>query len=87
MLADQPVVFHVVSVVGNNVWAGGGGGTLFHSSDRGENWSKQSLGASTGAETSAIVSIQFSDALHGVVTTDGGSRWTTSDGGVTWTKE
>ena len=83
MLADQPIVFHVVSVVGNNVWAGGSGGALFHSSDRGENWSKQPLGGETGT----IVSIQFSDALHGIVNTDGGSRWTTSDGGVTWTKE
>jgi photosystem II stability/assembly factor-like uncharacterized protein len=83
MLADQPIVFHVVSVVGINVWAGGSGGALFHSSDSGQTWSKQPL----AAETSTIVSIHFSDATHGVVTTDGGTRWDTSDGGVTWLKE
>ena len=82
MLADQPTTFHVVSVVGNNVWAGGSGGALFHSSDSGETWSKQPLAGETGT----IVSIHFSDAAHGIITTDGGARWSTSDGGVTWTK-
>jgi Photosynthesis system II assembly factor YCF48/Putative zinc-finger len=83
MLADQPTTFHVVSVVGNNVWAGGSSGVLFHSSDSGETWSKQPLAGETGT----IVSINFSDAAHGIITTDGGARWSTSDGGVTWTKE
>jgi len=82
VLIDQPATFHVVSVVANNVWAGGSDGALFHSSDGGQNWSKQPL-----AETGAIVSIRFSDAEHGAVTTDGGSQWSTSDGGATWTKE
>jgi hypothetical protein len=83
VLADDPTTFHVVSVVSSNVWAGGSGGALFHSSDRGETWSRQPLGTETGT----IVSIQFSDAAHGVVTTDGGSRWSTSDSGVSWIKE
>ena len=83
VLADQPAAFRVVSVVGNNVWAGGSSGALFHSSDGGQDWSKQPLAGETGA----IVSIRFGDAAHGVVTTDGGSQWQTSDGGVTWTKE
>jgi hypothetical protein len=83
VLADQPATFRVVSVVGNNMWAGGSGGALFHSSDGGQNWSKQPLAAETGA----VVSIRFSDAANGLVTTDAGSRWSTSDGGVTWTKQ
>ena len=88
VLADQGVTFHVVSVVAVNVWAGGSGGALFHSSDGGQSWSKALLtSSSAGTETGTIVSIRFSDAEHGVVTTDGGSRWTTSDGGVTWIKE
>jgi len=87
VLADQPATFHVVSVVGDNVWAGGSGGVLFHSGDGGQNWSKRMLYSPSGVETGAIVSVRFSDALHGVITTDQGSRWNTSDGGVTWTKE
>jgi len=86
VLDDQLTSFHVVFVVGGSVWAGGSGGALFHSRDGGQDWSKEVL-ASPAVETGTIVSIRFSDALHGVVTTDGGSRWSTSDGGTTWTKE
>ena len=86
VLNEQPTTFHVVSVVDNNVWAGGSGGALFHSSDGGQSWNKQPVG-SPAVETDTIVAIRFSDALHGVITTQGGVRWSTSDGGVTWTKE
>src|SRR5271157_1094500 len=87
VLDDQLTTFHVVSVVGGSVWAGGSGGALFHSRDGGQNWSKEVLASPASVETGTIVSIRFSDASHGVVTTDGGSRWSTSDGGTTWTKE
>lgn len=86
VLNEQPTTFHVVSVVDNNVWAGGSGGALFHSSDGGQSWNKQPVG-SPAVETDTIVAIRFSDALHGVITTQVGVRWSTSDGGVTWTKE
>jgi len=87
VLTDQPATFHVVSVVGDDVWAGGSGGMLFHSGDGGQNWNKQLLSSPAGVEKDTIVSIRFSDALRGVITTGEGSRWNTSDGGVTWTKE
>jgi len=87
VLAEQPITFHVVSVVGDNVWAGGSGGALFHSSDGGQNWSQQPIGSSPDVETDTLVAIRFSDATHGVVTTEGGARWDTADGGATWTKE
>ena len=77
----------MVSVVGDDVWAGGSGGVLFHSSDGGQTWSQQLLSSPASVEKGTIVSIRFSDALNGVITTEGGSRWTTSDGGATWTKE
>jgi len=87
VLADQPTTFHVVSVVGSNVWAGGSGGALFHSRDGGQNWSQVALASLSGAESGTIVAIRFSDAEHGVVTTDGGAQWSTSDGGASWKKE
>ena len=62
VLADQPATFRVVSVVGDNVWAGGSGGALFHSSDSGQNWSKILLSSPPIVETGTIVSIRFSDA-------------------------
>ncbi len=86
VLTDQPATFHVVSVVGDDVWAGGSGGMLFHSRDGGQTWNKQLLSSPAGIEKGIIVSIRFSDALNGVITTDGGSRWNTSDGGATWTR-
>ncbi len=87
VLAEQAITFLVVSVVGNNIWAGGSGGALFHSSDGGQNWSRQPIGSPPDVETDTIVAIRFSDATHGVVTTEGSARWSTSDGGATWTKE
>ena len=87
VLTDQPAKFRAVSIVGDNVWAGGSGGVLFQSADGGQTWNRKQLSAPPNTETGAIVSIRFSDALNGVVTTDAGARWDTSDGGVTWTKE
>jgi Photosynthesis system II assembly factor YCF48 len=87
VLTDQPTKFRAVSIVGDNVWAGGSGGVLFQSADGGQTWNRKQLSAPPNTETGAIVSIRFSDALNGVVTTDAGARWNTSDGGATWTKE
>jgi Photosynthesis system II assembly factor YCF48/Putative zinc-finger len=85
VLDDQPVAFHAVAVIGDDVWAGGNGAALFHSSDGGEHWSKVSLAANSKVETRAIVSIRFEDPQHGVVASDSGTRWTTADGGANWT--
>jgi Photosynthesis system II assembly factor YCF48 len=87
VLDDQPVAFHAVGVIGNDVWAGGNGGALFHSFDRGEHWSKVPLAANSNIETGAIASIRFDDPQHGIVASDSGTRWATTDGGVTWTKQ
>ena len=82
-LADQPVTFRVVSVVGNNVWAGGNGGALFHSSDSGQHWSRVAL----SGETSAVTSIRFDDAQHGTIICESGAQWGTSDGGTSWGRQ
>lgn len=83
-LADQPITFRAVGVIGSQVWAGGNDGALFHSSDGGEHWTKVSLPANSNVGPGAIVSIHFDDPLHGVITSDAGTRWATTDGGVTW---
>ena len=84
-LSDQPVTFRAVAAVGNNLWAGGNGGALFHSSDGGQHWSKVSVAAGSKIETGAIVSIRFIDTQHGSVIAESGTRWATIDGGATWT--
>ncbi|MDR3748043.1 MAG: YCF48-related protein [Acidobacteriota bacterium] len=86
-LTNQTTIFHTVAVVGNDVWAGGEGGALFHSIDRGQHWTRMSLANASGAEAGMVTSIHFDDVQHGVVTTDSGTHWVTSDGGATWTKQ
>jgi photosystem II stability/assembly factor-like uncharacterized protein len=82
-LAGEATTFRALAVVGNQVWAGGGAATLFHSADAGANWTKQTLpGASAD-----VVSLQFSDAQRGSARTADGVAWSTSDGGQHWTKQ
>lgn len=87
VLAEQPVSFRVVAVTGNDVWAGGGDGALFHSADGGEHWNKVVLSAAGQFEHGAVVSIHFDTALQGSVSADSGATWRTADGGQTWSKQ
>jgi hypothetical protein len=87
VLAEQPVAFRAVAVVGSQVWAGGSGGGLFHSTDDGAAWTKVELAADGQAERGAIVSMHFDSVLRGSVTTDSGSTWLTADGGKSWIKQ
>ena len=86
VLAEQPLAFRVVSVVGNDVWAGANDGALFHSTDRGLTWSRISLSAGNQPERGAIVTIRFDSILQGSLTTESGVTWSTSDGGQSWQK-
>ncbi len=83
VMAAEPVTFRVVATVGNNVWAGGSDGALFHSSDAGKHWDRVGLADEQGA----ITSIHFSTAQQGSLTSDSGATWTTTDGGETWSKQ
>jgi photosystem II stability/assembly factor-like uncharacterized protein len=87
VLANQTTAFRVVSVVGDEVWVGGNGGALFHSSDKGRQWGRVSVVTTSGTVTATIVSIQFDDPQNGVVITESGSRYGTSDGGITWSSQ
>ena len=87
VLAEQPAAFHVVAVVGDNVWAGGDDGLLFRSPDGGENWTRVVLSASDKAENGRIATIRFSTAQQGIIRTEAGTEWVTADGGQTWTKQ
>jgi hypothetical protein len=84
VLADQPGYIQTVAQVGSDVWAGTDDGTLFHSSDGGDNWTKLRVSPD---EHRSIVSIRFRTASEGTVTTDLNTTWKTSDGGKTWSKQ
>lgn len=81
---DRHIKFLAVAAAGSDVWAGGEGGALYHSSDSGAHWSRVSLPVELGSAT--IVRVEFPSAEHGTLTTSSGETWATSDGGVSWQK-
>ena len=83
LLADTSVSFKVVSVMGDQVWAGGTAGALYQSSDAGDHWSKSSI----PGLTDTITQVQFRDATTGTVTTSSGTVWETHDGGAHWRRK
>ncbi len=85
--AAEHVVFRAVSATGQDVWAGGSGGALFHSSDGGRHWVQVKPSLDGSALTDDIIGVEFSDASHGRVTTAKREVWTTSDAGQSWQKQ
>lgn len=81
---DKHIRFRAVSATGSEVWAGGEGGALYHSSDSGNHWTRVPLPAEIASAT--IVRLEFTDAEHGTLAISSGESWATSDGGETWGK-
>jgi hypothetical protein len=82
-----PFTFRALAVAGSDVWVGGSGGALYRSSDAGNHWTRVVPYASGTALTGDVVSLQFSDAQHGKLSTSAGEIWTTADTGQTWQKQ
>ncbi|HUI43097.1 MAG TPA: YCF48-related protein [Terriglobia bacterium] len=81
---DGNVGFRAVFAIGDQVWAGGSGGALYHSSDSGGHWTPVHLD-SEGAESAGdIVAIRFANAERGIIETSDGAAWITTDGGQHW---
>lgn len=85
---DDSAKFQAVSAEGNDVWAGGSGGALYHSTDGGAHWTRVKIGPNQTDDQTAvmddIVSLRFSDSEHGEVVTEAHERWITADGGAHW---
>ncbi|MGA9308356.1 MAG: YCF48-related protein [Candidatus Sulfotelmatobacter sp.] len=84
-----PTIFRALSVSSNaaEVWAGGSGGTLYHTVDAGNSWVRVLPFAGGRVLAGDILSIQFSDPRNGTVTTSTAEVWTTPDDGQTWQKQ
>jgi hypothetical protein len=87
--AVAPTIFRALSVSSNasEVWAGGSGGTLYHSVDAGNSWVGVLPSGVGLVLTGDILSIQFSDPRNGTITTSTSEVWTTPDDGQTWQKQ
>lgn len=80
----QPAKFRAVSAMGDDVWAAGAAGALFHSSDAGQTWTRVFPRSGEAALASDILRVEFTDPRHGLVVTASGETWATADGGRTW---
>jgi hypothetical protein len=81
------VKLRAVTAVGNEIWVGGDGGALYHSSDAGGSWTKVQPTMEGTSLSADVIGLEFVDTQHGKVTTAAGENWTTSDGGQTWRKD
>jgi len=87
--SSTSTIFRALSVSANaaDVWAGGSGGTLFHTMDGGNLWVRVIPSVAGIVLTGDIVSIQFPDPRTGTVTTSNAEVWATNDDGQSWRKQ
>ena len=78
------VVLRALAANDSDVWVGGAAGALYHSSDAGQHWLRVYPAADGQPLTANILTVEFSDAQHGRLTTSTHETWTTSDAGDTW---
>jgi hypothetical protein len=80
-------IFRALAASGLDIWVGGSGGALYHSSDAGEHWMRVQPAANGESLTADIIGVEFTDVLHGKLTTSSQDVWTTADSGQTWQKQ
>ena len=73
-----------VAASGNEVWAGGKKGDLFHSSDGGITWAQVHPASSGHALADDITRVDLRDADKIVLYTSKNQSWSSTDGGATW---
>jgi len=83
----NPATFRALTANGLQIWVGGLKGVLYHSSDAGQRWKLIQPAVNGQQLSSDIVRIEFTDTLHGTVTTADQQIWQTSDEGATWQKQ
>ena len=84
---SSAATFRALAADGLDIWVGGSAGALFHSSDAGQRWIQVRPIANGEALTDDIIGVEFTDLLHGKLTTAGAETWLTADAGKTWQKQ
>jgi len=86
--ADHPLLCYASH--GQDIWAGGEAGTLFHSADYGASWVQVQPSVQTAALISDITHIDLLGDLlvpaEIVLSTRNNETWSSADGGTTWEK-
>jgi hypothetical protein len=78
------VVFRALAANDSDIWVGGAAGALYHSSDAGQHWIQVNPVVDGQPLTADIVTVEFSDSLHGKFTTANREIWSTTNAGNTW---
>ncbi len=80
------IFFKSVAEIGSEVWAGGIGGALYHSTDDGKSWMKLMPSAGDQALIADVTAIRATGRGAAELDTSKGERWITIDGGQHWRK-
>jgi hypothetical protein len=80
-------IFRALAANELDIWVGGSAGALFHSSDAGRHWTQVRPAANGEALADDIIGVEFTDLLHGKLTTSNAETWITADGGQTWQRQ
>jgi hypothetical protein len=87
IVVSSKTVFRALAANDLDIWVGGSAGALFHSSDAGEHWTQVRPVANGEALEDDIVGVEFTDTLHGKLTSSAEETWITADAGQTWQKQ
>ena len=87
IVVSSKTVFRALAANDLDIWVGGSAGALFHSSDAGEHWTQVRPIANGEALEDDIVGVEFTDTLHGKLTSSAEETWITADAGQTWQKQ
>jgi len=79
-------IFRALAANGLNIWVGGAAGALFHSSDAGLHCTQVRPVVNGEVLAGDIIGVEFTDTLHGKLTTSTEEIWITADAGQTWQK-
>ena len=83
--SDRPLLCYAAG--GNDIWAGGSGGNLFHSANGGVTWSQVYPSAQQQTLSDDVTHIDLSSPSQLVLSTGNHQSWSTADGGKTWEKK
>ena len=84
---SSQTIFRALAANGLDIWVGGAAGALFHSSDAGQHWTQIKPMVNGEALEDDIIGVEFTDTLHGKLTSSIEEIWTTADAGLTWQKQ
>jgi Putative zinc-finger len=83
--SDRPLLCYAAG--GNDIWAGGSGGNLFHSANGGITWSQVYPSAQQQTLSDDVTHIDIYSPSQLVLSTGNHQSWSTADGGKTWEKK